>query len=205
MIGESSKQDVLKELDDVCREAKQQNIGIEQVWHELLGPTAQAPQKPSPSTIRKFLPFVFLILPVAVAFMLREEIIGGIFGDDERCIMSNNPLVMELGRPLADCGMCEGLDAVPVCENISRADFSDKFAYSNIPVLVKNGTGGWATDIFSFHFLRKLYMDTPGAMEKTEEECQFFEYNTNLESLSEFFEMSDDRAALKQDSWYIGW
>ena len=203
MAGQSSK-DVLKELDSVCREAKRQNIGIDKVWHDLLGPTSDAP-KPKSFATRKLLPLLVLILSVGVAFVLRKEIIGGLIGDKERCIISTNPFLMEMGRPLADCGMCEGLDSVPVYDGISRAEFADKFAYSNRPVLVKNGTAGWSTKTFSFHFFRDLYRDTPGAVEVTEEECQFFEYNTNMESLSEFFEMSDDRAALKHDSWYVGW
>jgi hypothetical protein len=201
---EQSSKVLLNELDSLCKEAKRQNIAIEEVWHELIGPTSDPPKRNS-FTIRKLLPLLVLFLSVGVAFVKREEIIGGLLGDEERCVMSNNPLVMEIGRPLADCGMCEGLDSVPVYDGISRAEFADKFAYSNKPVLVKNATAGWSTKHFSFQFFRDLYRDTPGAVKVTEEECQFFEYNTNLESLSEFFAMSDDRAALKHDSWYIGW
>ena len=200
-MAESSENVLLKEIDDICKLAKLQNGTLKQVANDLLGSSAE----PSCPKVGKLLPLVALILSISVALVLRKDILVAVFGTTERCIISNNPLIMELGRPLADCTMCQSLDVVSVYQNISRAEFADKFAYSNIPILIKNGTSGWSTSIFSYNFFRQLYMDTPGALEKTEQECQFFEYNTNIETLSEFFEMSDDRAALKEDSWYIGW
>ena len=143
---------------------------------------------------------------------------------------------------------------------ISREEFVAKYAYSEIPVLVKQATVNWtAMDTFTFQYFRRLYQDAgkrvrsnkererqdelaavekyrkehpddeeypeDGAGDEDEEDyvddgadgdsesedaglaCQFFPYKSDLQSLVEAMNMSDDRASFKEGekSWYFGW
>ena len=49
--------------------------------------------------------------------------------------------------------------------------------------------------------------DSPVLRSSVEHNCQFFPYKTDFHSLQEVFNMSDDRAQLKDgaEPWYIGW
>lgn len=124
------------------------------------------------------------------------------------CALSNSGLVMEIARPLMDCELCRNLREVPIEENISTERFMEKYAYTGVPVLVKNATKTWtAMSNFSYHFFKDIYTNTKGALESVEEECQFFPYKTEFETLADVFNISDARANFSEGEkpWYIGW
>ncbi|XP_060572189.1 uncharacterized protein LOC132730319 [Ruditapes philippinarum] len=128
--------------------------------------------------------------------------------DSWRCMVENNAVVSEMTRPLVPCTFCSTLNSISVEYAISLNDFRTKYAYSSVPVLIKNATHNWsAMDIFSYQYLKDLYTDTEGALKSVDEECQFFHYNTDFENLTEVFNMSDARAnfAEGEKPWYIGW
>lgn len=126
----------------------------------------------------------------------------------KKCLVLSNEYSAELSRPLVQCDMCRNLDSVPVEHSISAEDFKRKYAYTSVPVLIKDATRGWsAMQLFDFKFFRKLYIMTDGALESVEEECQFFPYKTEFQTLSEVFLMPEERANFTEGEkpWYIGW
>ena len=124
------------------------------------------------------------------------------------CAVSNNGFFIEIARPLTHCEMCRDLKAVPIEDNLTTEKFIEKYAYSAVPVLVKNATQNWtAMSTFSFHFFKELYGQTDGALKSVEEECQFFPYKTEFETLEEALNITDARANFTEGEkpWYIGW
>lgn len=125
-----------------------------------------------------------------------------------RCAIENNGFFTEIARPLVKCSMCSSLTQVPVEHNISAHDFLKKYAYSAVPVLIKNATTNWsAMETFSYNYLKEIYLSTDGALEAVEEECQFFPYKTEFKTLEDAFNISAERASFKEgeEPWYIGW
>ncbi|XP_013405068.1 uncharacterized protein LOC106169944 [Lingula anatina] len=125
-----------------------------------------------------------------------------------RCLVENSAILGEIARPLADCGICRGLSEVPIINNLSEEEFVEKYAYTGRPALVRGETGNWtAFEVFSFDYFKELYTETPDAFEITENECQFFSYQSRFSSLEEMFNMSKERANYEegQEHWYIGW
>ena len=159
-----------------------------------------------------------LFVPILMGFLghsyLNEQSFlygeGGLlyYIHDTKCLVDNSALISEITRPLADCRMCKGLKNIPVMQDLSHAEFVQRFAYNSVPVLVKQATNGWsALDTFSFQYFKHLYTTTHDALEITEEECQFFPYDTEFMTLRDAFNMSDERAAFKpgERHWYFGW
>lgn len=125
-----------------------------------------------------------------------------------RCAIENNGFFTEIARPLVKCAMCKSLTEVPIEHNISAEDFRQKYAYTAVPVLIKNATTSWsAMDTFSYNYLKEIYLSTDGALEVVEDECQFFPYKTEFETLEDAFNISEERASFKEGEkpWYIGW
>ncbi|ESP03764.1 hypothetical protein LOTGIDRAFT_109925 [Lottia gigantea] len=125
-----------------------------------------------------------------------------------RCIIDINPVITEMVRPLANCEPCRGLHSVPVERNISVEEFMKKYAFTGVPVLVKDATTNWtAMNEFSYHFFKDLYDSLEGSFQVNDEECQFFPYKTEFESLEEAFSMPEDRVNFKEGEkpWYFGW
>lgn len=152
--------------------------------------------------------FVIGIVNAALFYYYMDSVTELVEIDSWRCIMDNNAFVSELTRPLAKCNFCNFLGSVPVEYLISADDFRLKFAYSSVPVLIKNATKKWsAMTNFSFQYFKTLYTETDGALASVDEECQFFRYNTDFDNLTEVFNMSYERANFTdgEKSWYIGW
>lgn len=124
------------------------------------------------------------------------------------CLIENNELTLEMARPLSKCDICWNLSSVPVEHGISGEEFKRKYAYSSVPVLIKDATSNWsAMSTFSYDFLKMLYTTKEGALTSVDEQCQFFPYKTDFSSLGDVFNMTDARAnfADGEKPWYIGW
>ena len=126
---------------------------------------------------------------------------------DEYCLVDHTLSSLEVSRPITNCSMCQDLKSVTRMDNISQDEFRRHYAYTGVPLVVTNATRKWtAFKVFDFKFLKKLYnmskSDKAGAVN---EGCQFFPYLTNFKSLKEVFEMSEQRAELQEDQWYVGW
>lgn len=128
--------------------------------------------------------------------------------DSIPCIINSNLYAIEMSRPVANCKFCRTLDSIPVEYSISTEDFSMKYAYTSVPVLIRDATNTWnAMSNFSFRFFKDLYTSSEDILTTTETECQFFQWNTDIDTLRDVFNMSDARANLAEGekSWYIGW
>lgn len=155
--------------------------------------------------------FLTVVVPVAFAILFYgyssyEEFMEMV--KESRCAVENNGFFIEVARPPTNCEMCRNVYTVPIEHGISVERFSEKYAYTAVPVLIKEATKNWtAMDNFSFEFFRGLYRNVSDGFKVTEEECQFFPYKTEFETLEEAFNMSDDRAQFKEGekSWYFGW
>ncbi|KAJ8303305.1 hypothetical protein KUTeg_019701 [Tegillarca granosa] len=128
--------------------------------------------------------------------------------DNEPCLVPLYEPLSELTRPPLNCGFCRNISKVEKISNIQPETFESLYAYSAVPVIITDASKNWtAPNVFSFEFFKSLYSKGSPALENTLSECQFFPYKTNFNNLGEVFQMSDDRAKMKDGSepWYIGW
>ena len=126
----------------------------------------------------------------------------------EPCLFEASDYLAEVFRPPTSCDFCQGLRKIEKVEKISPERFEAVYAYSARPVVVTDGTKNWtAPNVFSYQFFRDMYSEGSPALENVERDCQFFPYRTNFSNLQEVFEMSEDRALMKDgaEPWYIGW
>ena len=152
------------------------------------------------------------ILSAGLAYALEirslTDLKSAITMESSNCLIYNSGAFLEVFRPLMNCAMCRYLRQVPIERSISVEEFRKKYAYTGVPVLIKDATNDWsAMSTFSFHYFKELYEETEGALESVQEECQFFPYKTEFDTLADVFNMSDDRANFKEGEkpWYIGW
>ncbi|XP_052265725.1 uncharacterized protein LOC127868144 isoform X1 [Dreissena polymorpha] len=161
--------------------------------------------------LRKHLLKVFLVVGVVSAvggYFFKETLIEALGIREERCVLNNNNFVMEVARPILNCNMCAGVTRIPIETDMTSEVFIRKFAYSGIPVLIKGAIANWtAMGTFSFQFFKKLYTETEGALDAVENECQFFPYKTDFDTLGDMFNMSEARANFSEGekTWYVGW
>ena len=137
-----------------------------------------------------------------------EDLHAFVMLEGHRCALDTSIFLTEIGRPLVNCDMCRNLQEVPTERNITIEDFRSKYAYSSVPVLIKDATRDWtAMSTFSFDYFKELYQTTEGALQSVEDECQFFPYKTEFDTLADVFNISDKRATFQEGEkpWYIGW
>lgn len=158
------------------------------------------------SSYKKYkLVFVALIIPLFLAGF-GYYFFSDIFDESSPCSIENSIFVLEAARPIADCQMCKGLTEVPKLSGLTPEQFVQKFAYSGRPLVVTDATKTWsAMQEFSYEYFRKLYTESETALNSTEEDCQFFPYQTEFRSLRDVFKMSKARSQFKAKPWYIGW
>lgn len=135
--------------------------------------------------------------------------VGGADPISHQCAVEVFEFMPEMFRPPArSCNFCRNVKSVKKVENISPEQFEELYAYTGRPVVVRDGTKDWtASTQFSYKFLKSIYSKNSTALKNVEENCQFFPYKSNFKDLEEVFDMSDDKALMKDRSspWYIGW
>ena len=98
--------------------------------------------------------------------------------------------------------VCAGMSmSVQVCLCLYR------YAYSGRPVVVIDAMENWtAQHVFSFQFFKGVYEESLEHW-TVQSGCQFFPYETEFTQLREVFNMSEDRAHMRDGTrpWYIGW
>ncbi|XP_033754398.1 uncharacterized protein LOC117337499 [Pecten maximus] len=126
----------------------------------------------------------------------------------EQCLVEMSESISDYVRPPVDCSFCEGVTQIDRITNITREQFEAKYAYSGRPVVVEGSTANWtAMNVFSFKFFKKIYSEDSPSLVNSDTNCQFFPYATSFENLGEVFNMSEERALMKDgfEPWYIGW
>lgn len=213
-----SRQRFYSRLCELRDEACQRNINKDLVAHVF---RARGGLTIQPSVDFSWPKILALAVTLSIIITAGVTVCAGVamkyFGWDEwiysaisesRCLFENGGFTMEVARPLTNCDCCRNLQQFPIERNISHEDFVKKYAYSAVPVLIKDATTNWtAMTNFSFDFFKNLYTKTKGALSSIEEECQFFPYKTEFETLEEVFNMSAKRANFTsgEKPWYIGW
>jgi hypothetical protein len=151
--------------------------------------------------------FALLVVPLFLA-TFGYYFLSDIFDQTSPCSIDNSVFVLEAARPVADCNMCKGLKEVPKVSGLTPQEFVEKFAYTSRPLVVTDATQSWtAMHEFSYEYFQKLYTESETALNSTEDECQFFPYQTEFHSLRQVFKMSKARSKFKPGTlpWYIGW
>ena len=144
-------------------------------------------------------------LPCLLVLLYILQRLQSLWSEDP-CLLPQIVPYGEVTLPIADCGVCSNLSEVPVVDNVTVVSFLNEYAYSSRPVLVKGAAKDWpATQLFSYQYFRELYSQNPEAILRESNDGQFFAYSSSVRSLDEFMNMSDDRASLRTETWYIGW
>lgn len=128
--------------------------------------------------------------------------------ENANCILDWPDKVIDFARPPVDCRICEGITKVKKVSKLSPEEFEARYAYSGTPVVITDAMDDWtAPKTFSFEFFKNVYTEDRTAERRPEAKCQFFPYKTDFNSLAEVFNMSSDRAQMKDGTqpWYIGW
>lgn len=171
------------------------------------------------SSGRRWTSLLLIVLAVAVAIaalavtrlgeirMVRvAESMG--YNDEEQCFLENYEFLSDMLRPVVDCTICQDIRIVDRVSNLSHSEFMAKYAFTGRPVVVTDGTKDWsASDHFNFQFFKKLYKrNSPNLSGEGGEECQFFPYRTDFETLGDVFQMpAEMRDGVSGKPWYIGW
>ena len=128
--------------------------------------------------------------------------------EKEQCLVDVHDKLLDIVRPPVDCVICRGITTVDIVSNLSPEEFEQKYAYTGRPVVVTDATKDWsAMKEFSFEFFKGIYGEDSPVFVNSEQQCQFFPYKTSFRNLAEVFNMSEERAHMKQGAkpWYIGW
>lgn len=139
--------------------------------------------------------FVMLLTPVFY------ELLTFLLG--VRCFLPNNQLVWETTRPISDCDFCRGISGPLILQNMSRDELLP-YAYSSLPIVIKNAVSHWpATHLLDLKLLKEIYARHPEALES---DCHFMNFHSDLKSIKDVLNMPENRANLSVGrSWYVGW
>lgn len=77
----------------------------------------------------------------------------------EECALMLPDYLNSVVRPIDQCQMCVGLERIERLENITKEAFIDKYAYTAVPVIIRNAISDWrAMQLLNFKFLKELYL-----------------------------------------------
>ena len=118
------------------------------------------------------------------------------------CLLSQGALA-EFAMPLMDCELCRNISNHIEITDVTVSKFMEDYAFSIQPLLVKGAASHWpAVYTYSYEYFKDLYLQKPEAIEMDTNDGQFFAYSSNIHSINEFLNISQDVDATK---WYIGW
>ncbi|ODN04824.1 hypothetical protein Ocin01_01817 [Orchesella cincta] len=124
---------------------------------------------------------------------------------EKRCLLPAHPILMEMTRPVADCGFCSSSDLIIEMDEVpSKTEFA-KVAYLSKPVIIRGGgKRGGMPEGFDFHKLKEIFQSEPGGVDAVSEECQFLPFRSPFISLREAFDRISENSSW-EEPWYIGW
>jgi hypothetical protein len=90
----------------------------------------------------------------------------------EECALPMPEFLNSITRPISNCKMCIGLKEIKNVDFISKEEFLNKYAYTAVPLVVKNAAKNWsATNVLSFQFLKNLYLNKEFEKNKCGKKC----------------------------------
>ncbi|XP_045211643.2 uncharacterized protein LOC123563114 isoform X2 [Mercenaria mercenaria] len=201
-----AKVELVNKYRTLAKAARGKGVSLTDIRNVLIKPTRKKRWLSKRGAFS--LVFIIGIISSVAAYYFKDAINETFEIESIRCLIENNELTIEMARPLIKCDICRNLDSVPVEYGISAQEFKQKYAYSTVPVLIKEATSNWsAMSKFSYKFFKDLYTEKEGALDSVDEQCQFFPYKTDFSTLNDVFNMSDARANFSEGEapWYIGW
>lgn len=152
----------------------------------------------------------------------------------EECAFALPDFTNAVTRSLDDCAMCTNLSEIKKIKKISKKEFTEKYAYSGIPVIITDSINDWpALNIFNFDFFRELYLYIEQLKSKkrrimesknssvvlenlnsfieneilinSQITCQFFSYKHKFKNIMQVFEMKRTKDGTWEVPWYVGW
>jgi hypothetical protein len=99
----------------------------------------------------------------------------------EECAVIVPDMFNSILRPIDDCSMCIGVKNIEIIDKIDKEEFLDKYAYSGVPVVIKNAVTHWSAMKFvNFDFLKSLYINKTDLELKRKKENRMNTINKNL-------------------------
>jgi len=131
----------------------------------------------------------------------------------QKCIMESpnaNGYGVDFCRIPADCGICAGVKKIQEfhVNDLTVEMFQEKFAYSSVPIVVRNASLHWkAMKVLDYYWLKEEYLKEPEIMENNSDDCWFNRYQTKeFRNLASVFRLPDRRVTQKDSKpWYVGW
>ncbi|KAJ9579290.1 hypothetical protein L9F63_024603, partial [Diploptera punctata] len=164
------------------------------------------------SSIAVLIDLLWVPLPkINLSTLQRQNLFGDFSWKKENileciCTISMPDQLLKTFRPPEDCSMCRGLHQVDKVSKISPGQFEEIYAYTGRPVVITDAMENWtAQHVFSFQFFKGIYEES-FEYSSVQLGCQFFPYETEFTQLREVFNMSDERASMRDGTqpWYIG-
>lgn len=224
IVGTTSTESITKAFEKLIERAQNEHgISPECIMRlasvaSLKGPKDTKYSIPPILMVAGVMLLIGIALPVMIGSLVRMEsdlgyaLVDGYlsFNDesalDESCILQMPPYISEPFRGPIECSECANVTEVHKVDHLSHDEFLKRYAFSMQPVIVTDSQSDWtAKNTFSFDFFRNVYSEGSQALEQVHNNCQFFPYQTELNNLSEAFNMSKDRIEGKAEPWYIGW
>lgn len=76
----------------------------------------------------------------------------------EECALILPDYLNSIFRPIDNCQMCQNLQRIERLENMTQQLFIDKYAYTAVPVIIRNYLNEWpAMKVLNYKFLQDLY------------------------------------------------
>ncbi|KAL7730560.1 hypothetical protein ACLKA6_000555 [Drosophila palustris] len=121
----------------------------------------------------------------------------------QRCALSVSRALSYVFRPPERCDFCSNIKSIPHLSDLSPAKFEADFAYSGVPIIVRDAMQNWtATTLFNYRYFQNAYRKTKRKQRLSR--CQFLPYKTGFQDIYEALDMPQDRV-MGEAPWYFGW
>ncbi|KAF7493075.1 Bifunctional arginine demethylase and lysyl-hydroxylase JMJD6 [Sarcoptes scabiei] len=156
----------------------------------------------------------FLVLILILAYLGRSiDFYSYRRRSQSNCLVPLPNYLQNAFVPAQDCRFCSEITEIKRERSISSEEFSKKYAYTKVPVIITDAQVNWtAQQIFNFDFFKNLYLngdknEKDGGSPLGGKNCQFFPYKTEFHSLKQAFRMDPHRAnySIETEPWYFGW
>lgn len=204
----ASKEDVVSSICKLVRKANKAGIPLEDILKCLDNERTYINKTSHDSgwSVWSCAAFsLFKLIPgLLVVLLLHLPVLQ--FFNGSSCIIPTPDVILGMVSPLANCSVCHGVTEAPRLVNLTRKEFAIHHAHSCRPIVVVGAASDWpAMQVFSYDYFRNLYHKYPEAINADTGAGQFFSYSSNIRNLKDLFDLSSERAAMTEETWYIGW
>jgi hypothetical protein len=123
----------------------------------------------------------------------------------DTCVFEIPDFLSTFLRPITNCNICVNMKQIEKLESISREEFELKYAYTSVPVVIKNALTNWtAMQTLNFKYLKNLYSNIDQVSYKTRQELVNTFSNKDgqssklMETFGNIVESEDERNVFKE-------